>query len=495
MKNNSDHLKHLVIDFLNCKEKILVRDAHNRQVYRFSDTNGQGYYIKLYTSGLISKIKVIHEVKYHNYLIKRGVALPQIIGSTIFIDCDGKKKIVVFSKEADGIPLTESNICNDPHKFLDIFHLLIKFLADNYKKGIMHNDLHLGNILWDESKKKFIFVDSKKIKYKYFLNNKEIIKNFSLLFLAFDKMPWFNLSIWNKFLNLFFGQCGVDNKYMFYAEQVRMLLFKKWIKKRTDRCFRENTDFSVYKRNGVYGICQKKFNSFNGQNNIFEYLGAIFESDKTKFIKNSNTTAVVKLNIAGKEVVVKKFKVKRVFDPLKNIFRKSRGYRCWKWSWMLNLNKFPVPEPLFFFEKRKFGLLKESYFAAEFCSQTKTVTDYINTKEHFNRTSFINSFAQFLNEFIENDLCHNDFQLKNILVKEDNGKYNFYLIDLESIGGKIKNRDKKVWFYLKYLKKSFLRLKNPSLFTNREIILFVRKIMFNIKPNHNKILGFMHKNG
>jgi len=481
MKSDSQYIKNLIRDFLNCDIKELVRDARNRKVYRFANCRNQGYYIKVLKKNLISCIKIKIEENRHRYLMQKGAQLPQLIGSSGFIDKDGTEKIALITREITGIPLTELTVYKDRFKFGEILDSLLNFLVDNYKNGVMHSDLHFGNILLIKDSNNFVFVDAKKIKYKKCYTVKEVITNFCLLYLSLHNICFFNNELWDNLVGEFFKKYGIAGVYRDYAEIVRVKLFKNWIKRRTKRCFRDNLSFTVFKNKHISGVYQKKYSSFFTENDVFKYLDSVFSDDKTKFIKNSNTTAVVKLNFLGEELIIKKFKIKRKFDPVKNIFRKSRGYRCWKWSWMLNLYKIQVPEPVFFLEKRVFGMLGENYFATKYCSQAETVSDYLNQCKEFDKTVFLRDFSKFVSQLLNINLCHNDFQLKNILVKEESGKFYFYLIDLEAVDDRSISYDEKLFFYISYLKKSFLRLDDPQVFSRKKIVSFIKTLSYKTK--------------
>ena len=77
--------------------------------------------------------------------------------------------------------------------------------------------------------------------------------------------------------------------------------FWKWAYRRTKRCFKTNSDFSFFKSKSYSGFYNKKVMDAIGLTGkeIVGFVKDIFNSENTNYLKNSNTTAVAKIEIKG----------------------------------------------------------------------------------------------------------------------------------------------------------------------------------------------------
>ena len=96
------------------------------------------------------------------------------------------------------------------------------------------------------------------------------------------------------------------------------------------------------------------------------------------------------------------------------------------------LQKYDIPTPLPVaagFKGSKSILITE---AVEETADVRTFW-FSNYSDSLIRDKFITDYTIFLKNFFKTNLFHPDFHPGNILVKKDNGKYNFYLIDTYGI--------------------------------------------------------------
>ena len=486
----------LINDVLENKNCILVRNAHNRRVFYHKN----GHYVKVFElSGWASfflLIKIRREIKKHLFLKNKGLALPALIGFE-----KRKDNFSIITREMKGIVLSEyfNKKLNDS-KRADFLKSLSLFLCDNYKKGFFHKDLHFGNIIWNEQEENFYFLDPKEIVYRRKISYRKRIKNFALLYnsLLINRDSFFSNN-WDLLADQFFEVSGLK-KYGGLLEKYRRKNFSSWLVKRTKRCFKVNRDFVFFKKQNYSGYyfnpVMKNLNVAGTQ--TVDFCLDIFKSEQTEYLKNSNTTAVARLKRNGVDLAVKRFNVKRRYDPYKNFFRRSRAYRSWYWGWRLNLLNIPVPEPVFFFEKRVMGLLFESYYAMNFERHSLNAMEYLNThsdelvNDKLRKKLFLQELARFVVKCNNALMLHRDFQLKNILVKVDVinpgfYEYSFKLIDLEAIKPFFLFYSKIIYRHLFQLKKSFLRLKYRDIFSIKEILFFLRIVLENDRWDKKKI--------
>ncbi len=488
-----------ILDAFAAGNGTLVRKAVGREVYRLDLSAEQSFYVKSFdlTGNIIRKTVVLckawHEYYHHTNLLKKNVALPETIGWARIRLLDGKEVVVLVTRTVDNAqPLQViDDIWHNEKLRNNLFTKLAGFLAKNYRNGVFHKDLHFGNILWDKPNDRLLFVDPKDISACKCLSLNKIMTNLSLLYCSFYPNEKFCESMWRQFLDKFFAQYGLSHpfdKYFELMERFQKRTMAEWIRKRTKRCFRNNVDFLTFRDGAMSGVLARNSSSFFDiiKSNSQKWLDEQFSAPNAEFLKNSNTTAVLRVTESGNHLIIKKFKVKRWFDPLKNLFRHSRAYRSWYWGWRLTLHKRETPRPVFYAQIRRKGLLYENYYAMQCMDQAQTMMDFFNNSgaelSLLERRGVVYMLAGLCRALIDERIHHHDFQLKNLLIEPvigDKGKREFRLsvIDLEAITSQRCSREAMKWSYLRQLRKSYLRLDNTEYFSAKEIIRFIRLVL------------------
>ncbi|MDY6863274.1 MAG: lipopolysaccharide kinase InaA family protein [Thermodesulfobacteriota bacterium] len=221
-----------------------------------------------------------------------------------------------------------------------------------------------------------------------------------------------------------------------------------------------------------------KSSEING-NTIDECL-KIHHSIKIKggenLFKNRRRTTVtcVKTQFNGNsfELCIKEVRNPGIFIKFKELFRKSRGRKAWEAAKFLEGKKIPIPSKIALLEEKDFIFPKRSFFITEFIPDSTSLFQYIedHLKKNLKRKrDLINALAKFITDLHRKDICHYDLQTRNILVKENNDKWEFFLLDLESIKlNKMINR--------KIILKNLVELNDlPLGISRRDRIYFLKK--------------------
>ena len=492
---HSYNLHDIAEAFCRTSKAVLVRETQTRKVYRFKMPNGHGYYLKIVSlqgysvKSVYRYLRLWFEYKHHAFLLKKGATLAQLVG---FIRLParngGVSSVAIITEEVqDSCPMSDMSELSD-----EMINKLAQFLINNYRNGFIHKDLHFGNILWNEDKKKFVFVDTGQIIWRRNVGIRAVVKNVVVLYNSFFILPCFKTDQWDYFLNRFINEYLSSDismsKWVKFALSHTRKVFYRWLNKRTRRCFKQNADFIPFRHNGLRGVCTKDVAGVWKEVDISQKLQALFNSS-AQYLKDSRSTCVIKTRLEryANPVVIKRFNVKRRFDPLKNVLRKSRAYRSWWWGWSMWFQKIPVAQPLFFFEQRRFFLLKENFYAMSYYQDTYTLSDYLNSDILFNKKEFLRKFAQLVVKLNNSSVIHRDFQLKNVLVQPSGSDYRFYIIDIESVSGAKIDCEKKLWKHLYQLRKSYLRLNDTGIFTTSQLCYFI-KLVFGDSYRNNRIL-------
>jgi tRNA A-37 threonylcarbamoyl transferase component Bud32 len=177
-------------------------------------------------------------------------------------------------------------------------------------------------------------------------------------------------------------------------------------------------------------------------------------------IKNSKTTSLFRVAFSDQPsavsnysafstphsaLCIKRYNYQNFFYSLKYIFRSSRAKKAWKKANALLLLGILTPSPVAFLEKRSFLFLYHSLFITTWIDGAFSLDRFFedNFGQAFTgdplkgKWQFIAEAARYIKTIHDLQVAHGDLKAKNILVKLTEGKYVFYLLDLDSL--KIKN--------------------------------------------------------
>jgi tRNA A-37 threonylcarbamoyl transferase component Bud32 len=303
-----------------------------------------------------------------------------------------------------------------------------------HDSGLFHKDLHAGNFLWDGAS--FFLTDLHRAKIVRSVSFKQRLLNLSQLFHSLR-------STWDKgkrlrFMNRYFEGNPVpsEKKEEFFRKigtLMDRLQMRQW-RSRTKRCLKESTEFSLKKEKGVTIYHRRDFPVDRLRKVVEDHLSLIKEKP-SELAKISQEVIVSLLNDGREKVGVKQFRYSHFFSIFKNLFRPSKGLRSWVAGNGLTARGIPSLKPLALFERRKWWGVNESFLIMEASEKGLEMDRYIlkGFGDFRKKKLFIKHFAQWLSHLHQRNLYHQDMKTCNILVSENGGTWDFYLLDLEDI--------------------------------------------------------------
>lgn len=172
----------------------------------------------------------------------------------------------------------------------------------------------------------------------------------------------------------------------------------------------------------IYNMLTKKKIETLIQN--FDTLGRIFIAG------NRNTIKLFELE--GITLSIKSFKKPNLINKIAyRYFRKSKACRSFEYASKLIELKIKTPKPLAFFEYFDSIGLTNSYYACEHLEDVFEFREVELNNNFENREEIIRQFTKFTFNMHEKGVEFLDHSPGNTLIKNDgNGKYLFYLVDL-----------------------------------------------------------------
>src|SRR4030042_2530578 len=205
---------------------------------------------------------------------------------------------------------------------------LVKTVIRMHSSGLLHQDLHAGNFLWDGES--FYLIDLHRARLLRSLSLNQRLWNLSHLFHSLR-------SIWGEknhlqFLDQYFVGASISSQkkkeYLMKIHSWMDRLQKRQWQSRTKRCLKESTEFSVTKENGLTFYHRKDFPFDRLKKLVADHLSMVKE-DPSQLLKQSPEVIVSILNEGGGRVCMKQFCYPYWWDCLREHYRLSKGHKGW----------------------------------------------------------------------------------------------------------------------------------------------------------------------
>lgn len=170
----------------------------------------------------------------------------------------------------------------------------------------------------------------------------------------------------------------------------------------------------------------------NSNIDIEDFILNIKENFKTDVKVLHDQRNIIKLfEINGRKYVVKSFVVPHLFNRIiYSFFRKSKAERSYINTKKLESLNIGTPPPVAYIEFYSSFLIKESFYISEYFDFDYQMSDALYDEKFANRHSVFKQFAIFTYEIHNKGVFHSDYNHGNILFKNNNGIYEFSLVDV-----------------------------------------------------------------
>lgn len=141
---------------------------------------------------------------------------------------------------------------------------------------------------------------------------------------------------------------------------------------------------------------------------------------------------IKEFDVEGTKIVVKSFKVPNTLNKvIYKYFRKSKAKRSFEYAIKLLENGIGTPQPYAYFENYDIMGLKDSYYISEQLFADLTFRELVEIPDFPEHDIILRQFTHFCFLLHEKGIEFTDHSPGNTLIKKSgNGKYDFYLVDL-----------------------------------------------------------------
>lgn len=147
-------------------------------------------------------------------------------------------------------------------------------------------------------------------------------------------------------------------------------------------------------------------------------------------LKQGNSATVVKVEVAGQPIVIKRYNIKSAGHFLRRCLRPSRAAVSWRNANLLEFLDVPTAKPLGFIENRRFGLRHTAYFICEF-NEARGLDEVYKDRDPTEQE--LAQIKTIFNRLQRDSISHGDMKASNFLL-DNQGQIS--LIDLDAMTDK-----------------------------------------------------------
>ena len=310
----------------------IIAESKWRWAGLFSLPGGEGVFLKRdRTKGWMELLKYLvfpskgrKEWFIAYQLGKRNLNIPRPMGWMERIHRGWVKESYYLSEAIkSGVSLAEvADILKDEKVSTE----LVKTVIRMHSSGLLHQDLHAGNFLWDGES--FFLIDLHRARLLRSLSLNQRLWNLSHLFHSLRSI-WGEKEHWRFFDQYFEGDSISSQKKKEFLMKIHSWmdrLQKRQWKSRTKRCLKESTEFSVKKEKGIT-IYLRNDLSLDRLKKLIESHLTFVREKPSDLLKNSPEVKVSLVEDEKGKVYMKQFCYPHWWDRKKDTFRLSKGLR------------------------------------------------------------------------------------------------------------------------------------------------------------------------
>ena len=332
-----------------------------------------------------------------------------------------------------------------------------------HNAGMTHIDFHPGNILVSlnhEQMPLLTMIDLDALRMNSRLTWPKAQQNLALL----DHYFWLRSSRCDRhrFLKAYIENrsepvgdtrefaAGIETSTRAWAER----LWRRWGR----RCCSSNKYFQIYKSKSCWSIASRDLDPAEVELLLAD-PDAPFSRPQTVMLKNSRTSTVAETTMLvegqPKQVIYKRFNVKKWIDPWLNLARPSRAWRSWQAGQHLVSRGIPTPRNLAFLARKRdvrakplsWSLPHETYLVTIKQDNVMTLAEYVRKvlptlapSARGERARQLNmALAHLIRDLHERSLAHRDLKASNILVHLDRLDTGNFLSLIDLVGVRLMN--------------------------------------------------------
>lgn len=311
-------------------------------------------------------------------------------------------------------------------------------LARMHEAGIVHRDLHPGNILLQldaDDNPVLYLIDlhgvalGPPLDWRATRDNLVILNRwFSLRASKMDRLRCWNAYCAFRCAKSGNGQktrCTCPDRIREIEKQTKLSNLAFW-RAHDGRCRTNNRRFRRVSASGVVGHAVTDLHP-DTLAALLRDPDAPFRQPGVKLYKDSRSATVAEMTITlqgePRRVIWKRFRVTSWTDPLLALFRPTGAMRSWVLGHGMRLRWLPTPRPLLVLHRKRLGLLREGYLLAAKVEDAEELHDFLlrlapmpMPQRRAELRPVLETVARLIRDLHERRLSHRDLKAPNLLV-------------------------------------------------------------------------------
>ncbi len=275
---------------------------------------------------------------------------------------------------------------------------VLDFVARLHERGVLHTDLHSGNILARPAPLEIRLLDLDKTRIKPSLTTAEKEDNLAFLGISFP-LP-------------------LTGRAATRREELRRELFHE----RSRRCLRHNREFAPRRFGDLVWQVRLPLMSPEIERVLIDPDG--FLRSRAKILKAGGASTVG----AADGLVLKRFNFRKLLNLVKDLLRPSRAFRAFRKSYHLELAGVPTARVVAAAERRVLGVLLRSYLLMEEIPGGTTLQKLLRSGTP--PPSLVREVARLVARLHQEGFTHGDLNERNLVI---DAQGHLLLIDLDAL--------------------------------------------------------------
>ncbi|WGK62540.1 lipopolysaccharide kinase InaA family protein [Halopseudomonas sp. SMJS2] len=299
----------------------------------------------------------------------------------------------------------------------------LQIIAVMHAKGLLQADLHLGNFLQDGQQ--LYVIDGDAIEAQHSgkpLPLAAVRSNLSLFFAQL--MPQ-----WESQLEALLRVYLDCNAITGLQSRALTAEIKAQRQRRLDdflgKTLRDCSQFAVTKSGDRF--CAVLRSEQDALASVLADPDSLFGS--VPLLKDGGSSTVTRANVAGRELVIKRYNIKGIGHWLTRFWRPSRAWHSWLAAWRLSFLGIATPQPLAMIERRIGPLRREAWLVTDYCPGESLFERLGQTGEALPDQATADAILRIFNQLNDAWISHGDFKASNLLWQEGQ----VWLIDLDAM--------------------------------------------------------------
>ncbi|MBC8218891.1 MAG: hypothetical protein H8E73_10535 [Planctomycetes bacterium] len=405
-----------------CREYLRVVPGR-REVYD-SVWDGRSVVVKVFSRGIGAAGRLRKELEGLQRLETCRVNTPKLLfyGKT----SDGRFAVVTEKIADSSTVMDVFSKAGTKAEQADLLVRLSRELAGQHIKGLLQEDLHLGNFLLD--REKIYALDPGQM--RFFAQSVGRSKSISQLAMLARCLPADDTESVSRLAREYFAarRWSFEKDDETKLRQQIRLHTRRIIRRQLRKCVRTSKRQLRIKTSRYVAVFDRAFYPDAQPRDFVEQMDELMA--KGRILKAGNTCCLSRLTWKGGDVVVKRYNHKGFVHSVRHTIKRSRARGGWLHAHRLGVLEIATAKPVAYIEQRKGLLVWKSYLVTEYVEGQQFdsfLQDQSVGREQ--RLAAIRRTLDMLGKLQDNRITHSDLKHSNILIT-DHGPV---LIDLDAM--------------------------------------------------------------